>query len=136
MSSPLNPSVTVVQAVLSSIQSIVKAELPKEQAALSIAGLLTSVNLWATQIPVVLEGSPSGVYANIIFAIRKELFHAPQFVKCILGDLNDLPPQFQEFLNFIWKLIEAQRIESPKVAAKVCTLFSYFSLLYSSLVPG
>jgi len=99
-----------------------KAEMPLDQSILSISALLVSINLWSTQIPAILSGTPSGIYANIVFAVRKELFIAPQFLKCVFGELNDLPPSFQEFHNFIWKLIEAQRTEIPKVVPKACLI--------------
>jgi hypothetical protein len=123
MSTVLNPSYATVVAIRSSIQNTLKADLPPNLLANGIAPLLASVNQWSTQIPAMLEGPGLPVSVNLVFAIRKDLFLAPQFTQSILGIATaDLPPPFQEFLNFILKLIEAQKTEKEKVAPKVCPL--------------
>lgn len=85
-----------------------------------IAPLLSSVNLWSTQIPALLDGTGSSSSLNLVFAIRKDLFVAPQFVQSIMGiPLADLPAPFQEFISFIHKLIDAQKTDKDKVPQKV-----------------
>ena len=120
MSSPLNPSLAMITKFKNMIHSTMQSDAPAEDRANSIASLLTSVNAWATQIPAMLDGPGPSASANIVFAIRKELFAAPTFVHPILDiALGDLPPAFQELLSFILKLIEAQKTDKEKPAAKV-----------------
>jgi len=67
-----------------------------------------------------LEGAGSPGTANLVFAIRKDLFIGPQFNQSVLGiPLAELPTPFQEFLNFIHKLIEAQMKDKEKSPIKV-----------------
>ena len=120
MVSTLNPSVATLQATLPSIQNAMKLELPPDVLANSIAPFLSLVNQWSTQIPAMLEVSGPNSAANLVFAIRKELFNAPHYTHSVLGiPASSLPTPFQEFLNFIFKLIEAQRSDKDKVLSKV-----------------
>ena len=122
MSSVLNPSHSTMVTIRSSIQNTLKADLPPEMLINAIAPFLTSVNQWSTQIPLIIEGTGSSS-VNLIFAIRKDLFVAPQFTQSVMGTaLADLPAPFQEFISFIHKLIDAQKTD--KVPVKVVSNIS------------
>jgi len=98
-------------------------DLPPDLMANAIAPHLTSVVQWASQIPAMLEGSDSPSAANLVFAIRKDLFHAPLFSHSVMGTaLVDLPAPFQEFTNFIHRVIDMQRSEREKPFVKVSLL--------------
>jgi hypothetical protein len=131
MSSTLNPSYATIATIRNSIQSTLKADLPSDVLANVIAPYLITVNQWSSQIPAMLESSGPLNCANLVFAIRKDLFIAPLYTSSTLGiPLSGLPAPFQEFINFIHKLIEAQKTERDKPIVKVCTvatvLFSSF----------
>jgi hypothetical protein len=116
----LDPSPAAVQGLKDGISSISQLALPATVRAASIAPQLALVNKWVDHIPAVLESPNSSDSINAIFAIRKELFTGPQFSQCTLGiPLSDLPTPFQAFLNFIHKLIEAQKPEKEKTPVKV-----------------
>jgi hypothetical protein len=122
MSSTLQPSSSTVATIRGSIQNTLKTDLPPSVLANVIAPYLTSVNQWSSQIAAVLEHSDHPSAANLVFAIRKDLFIAPLFSQSVMGImLIDLPAPFQEFMNFILKLIEAQKSEKDKPAVKVCS---------------
>jgi hypothetical protein len=128
MSTALIPPYSMIAAIHASIQNTLKAELPSNLVISAIAPFLTSVNQWSTQIPAMLEGSGPSASVNLVFAIRKDLFIAPQFIQSVMGpSMADLPAPFQEFLTFIRKLIDAQKPE--KVIPKVCSFCLCFSLL-------
>jgi hypothetical protein len=121
MSSQLSPSLNTISAIRASILDVLKAEHPKETLINVIGPLLSTVNLWSSQIPHVLEGAGSPNNANIIFAIRKDLFNGPFFQQTVFGVAStDLPAPFQEFLEFIQKLIVAQKPDKEAVSGKVC----------------
>lgn len=112
MSSTLNPSPATMAAYKGTIVSTLKNDLPSDVLASAVAPILSCVNQWANQIPAMLEGTSPSPHANLIFAIRKELFQPPQFVNNIFGKpLSELPPPFQEFVNFIRDLQDAQKVE-------------------------
>src|ERR1700675_3013297 len=120
MSAILTPSYATVVTIRSSIQNTLKAELPPDVLANAIAPFLTSVNQWSSQIPAMLEGSGPSAAANLVFAIRKDLFIAPLFSQSVMGTpLVDLPAPFQEFMSFIHTLIDIQKTEREKPIAKV-----------------
>jgi len=120
MSSTLQPSVSTISTIRGSIQNTLKTELPPDVVANAIAPYLSSVNQWSGQISAMLEGPGHPSAANLVFAIRKDLFIAPLFSQSVMGTpLIDLPAPFQEFMNFIHKLIEAQKIERERIIAKV-----------------
>jgi len=136
MSLTLNPSFATVTSIRASIQNTLKADLPSDVMANAIAPLLTTINLWSNQLPAMLEGSGPPSSANLVFAIRKDLFVAPLFSQSVMGTpLVDLPAPFQYFMNFIHQLIEAQKSEREKPAPKVCLRFirEKFQLFYSVL---
>jgi hypothetical protein len=111
--------------IRNSIQTSLKTDLPPDVLAGVIAPLVTTVNQWSTQIPVLLEGTGSTASVNIVFAIRSDLFHAPRFTQNVFGlPLNELPAPYQEFVSFIHKLIDAQ-----KTSVKVCLVFIYYRLV-------
>jgi hypothetical protein len=117
----LNPSFQTIQSIRNSIQTTLKSDLPPDVLAGVIAPFLLTVNQWSTQIPVLLEGTGSAASVNLVFAIRGDLFQAPRFTQNIFGlPLGDLPAAYQDFVSFIYKLIEAQ---STKSSTKVCSLF-------------
>ena len=127
----LSPAPAVIAATKASIISTLATELPSEIRATAIAPLLSQVNQWATQIPALVESIES---VNLIFAIRKALFNAPYFNQCVLGgDTLLLPPAFQEFLNFVAKLIESQKPDKDKPSNKVCLSYSFFFYLALTL---
>jgi hypothetical protein len=107
----LNPSYQTMSSIRSSIQATLKSELPPDVLAGVVAPFLLTVNQWSTQIPVLLEGTGSAASVNLVFAIRSDLFQAPRFTQNIFGLLmGDLPVPFQDFMSFIHKLIDAQKI--------------------------
>jgi hypothetical protein len=119
MSSALSPSLAFITECKTLIHNIMQSEAPAIDRANAIAFLLSNVNAWSSQIPAMLEGSGPSASANIVFAIRKELFVAPAFIHSILGiALPDLPAAFQDFLSFILKLIEAQKSDKDKPIPK------------------
>jgi hypothetical protein len=119
MSAPLDPSLAVMSTIRTTIQNNLKADLPSDLLANIVAPFLSQVNRWSTQIPVILEGSGPPLAANLVFAIRKDLFGGPQFNHCVLAtSASELPAPFQEFQEFISKLIEAQKGD-PKFQPKV-----------------
>ena len=85
MSSSLSPSYMTMSAVKHAIATNLKSEMPGDLVTNAIALLLNTVNEWSTQIPAMLEGGGSSSSANLIFAIRKELFVAPAYTQCVLG---------------------------------------------------
>ena len=126
MSTVLNPPHATIATIRTSIQSTLKAELPPDVLASAIAPLLTTVNQWSSQISTLLEGPGPPLSANLVFAIRKDLFIAPLFSQSVMGiTLVDLPTPFQEFMTFIHKLIEAQKTEREKTVPKVRLIFVF-----------
>lgn len=120
MSSTLNPTLATIATVRGSIQTALKVDLPANLIVNGIAPYLSSVNLWSNQIPTMLEGAGPSTSANLVFAIRKDLFLPPQFTQSILGiALAELPAPFQEFVAFTHKLIEAQKNDKEKSTPKV-----------------
>ena len=120
MSSTLNPTPAMMAAYKGSIVSTLKNDLPVDVLASTVAPILTCVNQWASQIPAMLEGPSPSPNANIIFAIRKELFQPPQYINNIFGKpLSELPAPFQEFANFIRDLQDAQKVERERPVVKV-----------------
>ena len=130
MSSSLSPSYQTIVSVRSSIKVALKAETPVEQRALHIAPLLSTVNLWSSQIPIMVEGPGPSPSTNLVFSIRKNLFPGAQFAQSIFRlALSELPSAFHDFLSFIHKLIEVQRGEKDKPVPKVKTFHSHTSPL-------
>ena len=124
MSATLNPSVPTVTSIRASIQAMLKAEMPADLLATSVAPLLVNVDKWADQIPAVLEG-PGAVNVNLVFSIRKDLFVVPSFTQSTFGPvLAELPAPFKDFINFTYQLIEAQKPnDKDKPVPKVCLSF-------------
>jgi hypothetical protein len=104
---PLSPSFEVVASLFETIQNeIAKKGDPVELATL-VSSLLQPIGLWSNQIPQMLSGTPSSKCANLIFAIRKELF--PTKDTNIFGKaLADLPQTVQDFDLFVHKLMDVQ----------------------------
>ena len=126
MSSPLNPPIATMNAVRASINATLgSADLNVDAKALIIAGSLSTVNLWASQIPALLEGATAPAGVNLVFSIRKDLYHAPQFISNVLGiPYNDLPAAFHEFNGFIHKLIDSQKADKEKVSSLSFNVYS------------
>jgi hypothetical protein len=122
-SSTLVPSHQIVNTIRMFIQGSLKLELPPDMQASIIAPLLSTVNQWSTQIPLLIEGTGFPSSVNLVFAICKDLFIGPAHNKTSFGmEVSKLPTPFQEFSSFIHKLIEAQHIEKEKPIPKVhCT---------------
>jgi len=120
MANSLNPSYNAVCSIKSSITTTLSTELAPEVRAEMIAPQLAQVNQWSSQIPLLLESTVSPTPINIIFAIRKDLFLAPFFTQSSLGIAPaDLPSPFHDFLAFITKLNEAQKLGKDKIPPKV-----------------
>ena len=120
MSSTLNPSPATMAAYKGTIVSTLKNDLPCDVLASAVAPILACVNQWAGQIPAMLEGPSPSPNANLIFAIRKELFQPPLFINNIFGKpLSELPAPFQEFVNFIRELQDAQKVDRECPVVKV-----------------
>lgn len=139
MSSVLNPSFQTMSAIRQSIQNILKTDIAPEVMPSIVAPLLISVNQWASQIPAVLDGTGSAASVNLVFAIRSDLFVPPRFSTNVFNiPLAELPAPFQEFMAFIYKLIEAQKTDKEKSVPKVRLLrdflFCAFFLSYLSLL--
>ena len=117
----LNPSYNTVLAIKESISNTSQNHaLPSSARAAIIAPQLAMVNQWADQIPLVLDNPDAPATVNLVFAIRKDLFVAPQFVRCALGiPLSELPPAFSSFMSMIHKLIGAQKTEKEPIPVKV-----------------
>jgi hypothetical protein len=124
----LNPPLSTIQVIKDHILvTLQTTALPASARADMIATQLSIVNQWADQIPLVLDNPDAPASANLVFAIRKDLFVAPQFVQFVLGiPAVELPPAFSAFLSMIHKLIGAQKVDKEKPVIKVC---QYFSLL-------
>lgn len=128
MANRLQPPLSVIPVIQTSISNTLAAELPPEVRANVIAPLLSQINQWSTQIPALLDASGSTTHINAIFSIRKDLFIAPQFTQCALGiNSSELPASFREFVAFISKLIDAQKPDKEKPLPKV-RLFGIFIL--------
>ena len=129
MTASLNPSPQTIAAIKSSIQNSLKADLPSDMMALVIAPLVTTVNQWSSQIPALLESVPS---LNQVFEIRSLLFIAPRFSQNVFNmPFNDLPGPIQDFMHFIHKVIDAQKVHRDKPIAKVCNELSRGSTIHS-----
>jgi hypothetical protein len=140
MSSVLVPSHQAMSTIRSSIQATLKAELPPDVLAGVVAPFLMSVNQWASQIPLLLDGN-SVASVNLVFAIRSDLFQAPRFVQNVFGlPLVELPPPYQEFVAFIHKLIEAQKVTNKVSPFRYILLAASFlislSFSLSSVLDG
>jgi hypothetical protein len=128
MASNFNPSFHAVSTIKTSISNALATDLPPEVRAGMIAPLLAQVNQWVNHIPAMVDQNGVPIHANLVFAIRKDLFVAPLFNQCVLGiPLLDLPPPFAEFVNFIHKIIDAQKSDKEKPPVKVRSL--QFSIL-------
>lgn len=134
MSTTLDPSYQAIITIQESIQAILKMGLPAATQANMIAPLLSSVNQWSSQIPAILDKSNSPVTANLVFAIRADLFIGPRYTQNVLSiPLVDLPPPFSEFVSFIHQLIEAQKVDKDRPVPKVCLIIpSFLFVLISS----
>jgi len=117
----LHPSIQNVQTIKDNIFSVLQNHaLPASMRAALIGPQLAMVNEWSDQINLVLEHPEAPTPVNLVFAIRKDLFVAPQFVQCLLGvPAAELPPAFSVFLAMIHKLISAQKTDKEKPAVKV-----------------
>ena len=125
MSTSLTPSLQTMASVKLQIQTTLKTELAGVMLAQIVAPLLSTVNLWSTQIPVMLEGTGSSASANLIFSIRKDLFVSPSYTQNVLNvPSGELPTPFQEFTTFIQQLIDAQKVEKEKTGPKASTSHS------------
>lgn len=123
MATSLTPPISTIVAIKSSIQDAVKTNLPPSMLAYAIAPLLTSVNQWSTQIPIMLAETGTNTSINLVFSIRKDLYNPPGFSQNTLGlTSSELPGPFQDFQSFCHKLMDAQQ-KSEKPPPKV----SYFS---------
>jgi hypothetical protein len=117
----LNPTLATVLAIKDNISNIVQnVALPVSTRADLIAPQLAMVNQWVDQIPLVLDNPDAPASVNLVFAIRKDLFVAPQFFQCVLSTPGtELHPAFSAFLSLISKLIGAQKTDREKPPPKV-----------------
>src|SRR5258705_205737 len=125
MPAMLDPSIATIQSLKTSICNMLQSPLAQELKTPAIAFMLTSVNKWSKQIPLMFNSSAAPASANVVFAIRKELFHGPSFTHSIFNiGLSDLPTPFQEFAAFIHAIIDAQKSDKePIIPAKVHLFF-------------
>ncbi len=127
MSTVLDPSFQTISNIQESIQGILKMGAPAAVQSGMIAPFLSFVNQWSSQIPAMLDKSNSPNSANLVFAIRQDLFVGPRYTQNVLGiPLLDLPIPFQEFVSFIHQLIEAQKVDRDRPIPKVCPFMLYF----------
>ena len=134
MSTALNPAYQSIVIIKSSIQNALKSGLPPDILPGVIAPLLSTINQWSSQIPIMLTETGVATSTNLVFAIRKELFIAPQFTRNVLNTpLEKLPTAFQEFQSFIHKLIDAQKGDqpAPKVRLVGSQIISVALLVYA-----
>ena len=116
----LDPPYQTISTIRNSIQSTLKTGLPNKVLVDAIAPFISTVNLWSTQIPAVLDGNGSVTCVNLVFAIRKDIFVAPLFTQNVFGlPVSELPAVYHEFHSFIQKLIEAQKSDKEKPPPKV-----------------
>ena len=84
------------------------------------------------KINLVLNHPEAPAPVNLVFAIHKDLFIAPQYTQCILGvPATELPSAFLAFLAMILKLIGAQKTEKEKPVVKVCPINLSSSCFYN-----
>lgn len=120
MNSTLSPSHLTIVGIRTSIQTALKSDIPADLRANHIGPLLSTVNMWSTQIPAMFEGAGPLSSVNLVFSIRKDLFIGPQYAQCVLGiPIIELPSAFQDFVSFIQQLIEAQKADKEKAVPKV-----------------
>lgn len=122
MSASLNPSSPTIAAIKSSIQNSLKSDLPPDMLPSVIAPLVSTVNQWSNQIPALLESVPS---VNQVFEVRSLIFVAPRFTQNVFGiPFADLPLPYHEFMTFIHKLIDAQKVHKDKPIPRVrCVVY-------------
>lgn len=132
----LDPSLDTVQAIKDSIFATLQNHaLPVSARAAIIAPQLAIVNQWSDQIPLVLEHPDAPTPVNLVFAIRKDLYTAPQFVYCVLGiPALELPPAFPAFLSMILKLIGAQKSDKDKPLVKVSFPYDLLSFAFQLIL--
>lgn len=137
MSNELVPNISEVIILKSSISGTLGMSLPAATRANMIGPLLQSVLPWGTQIPLMLEGNGPSASANLLFAIRKELFIPPSFSASVLGiPLVELPAPFQEFVALIQKVQEAQKDNAPvKVHYFRCSHYFLFLIYFGEDSP-
>lgn len=117
----LHPTIPTVQSIRDNIYSVMQNHaLPSSMRAALIGPQLGMVNEWSDQITLVLDHSEAPAPVNLVFAIRKELFIAPQYTQCLLNiPATELPSAFPAFLAMILKLIGAQKTDKEKPVVKV-----------------
>ena len=131
--SVLSPSFGVAAALRADIITVLKSGGTPEELANSISPSLSIVNQWSTQIPTLLSVDNSGSCIDLVFAMRKDLFHGPFFCQASFGPLvADLPEPFESFLVFTRNIISAQKAE--KASQKV--RFSIFYICSSNDIPS
>jgi len=121
----LHPAISTVQTVKDNIASVIQNHglTPGMRASL-IGPQLAIVNEWSDQINLVLDHPEAPAPVNLVFAIRKDLFIAPQYTHCVLLG-TELPPSFSAFLAMILKLIGAQKNDKEKPVVKVRFIISH-----------
>jgi hypothetical protein len=120
MPDSLKPSYEAIMTIKGSIQNAPTLEMGPERYSAAIAPLLSLVNQWSTQIPLLLTEVGPNTSINLVFAIRKELYIGPQFTQRIFRlSPAALLLAFQEFQDFIHKLIKAQKVKQPAVTTSL-----------------
>jgi hypothetical protein len=118
----LHPAISTVQSVKDNISSVIQNHgLTVSMRAALIGPQLAIVNEWSDQINLVLDHPEAPTPVNLVFAIRKDLFIAPQYTQCVLLSIPpaELPTAFSAFLAMILKLIGAQKTDKEKPVIKV-----------------
>ena len=127
----LNPTYEAIVLAQDAIQRTVKLSMASEDYPKLISPWLTMVNQWATQIPVMLREVGPNTSINLVFSIRKDLFLDPHYTHPVFHlPPSELPLEFQEFQDFIRKLIRAQKVEQP---VGLASLVSFFQTVVESL---
>ena len=130
VNSELNPTFGTIASVHGSILGVLKSDLPPGTAVDVIGSLLPTINLWANQIPIMLDGPGTSPSANLVFAIRKDLFRSPDFSLSFNGiPIAELPSAYQEFNSFLHKLMDAQQSGKEKPASKVSLIISFYKVV-------
>ena len=131
----LHPSIQNVQSIKDNISSVMQNHaLPVGMRAALIGPQLAMVNEWSDQTNLVLDHPEAPAPVNLVFAIRKDLFIAPQYTQCFLSvPASELPPAFSAFLAMILKLIGAQKTDKEKPVIKVRFFYLSFFCPMSNL---
>jgi len=121
----LHPSISTVQSVKDNISSVMQNHMLSPGMHASLIGpQLAMVNEWSDQINLVLDHPEAPSPVNLVIAIFKDLFIAPQYTQFSLTGVPtaNLPLAFPAFLTMILKLIGTQKTDKEKPIVKVTSV--------------